>query len=163
MLLVVLYLTQAFADQDSEQDQPDWVQSVIQKTILKMIREHEKASKSIMLSKLLKETKAGPLASNHPVFIRDDDRKKVKESWDGFRVCNFPGFLSPGNPSSNFVSPGNSREIWEIGKSGKKGPKIAIFSSKKSKIIIFHLKKSHHLLLTLYIETIISNYFVNLG
>ena len=77
-------MTQAFADQDAEQDQPDWVQSVIQKTILKMIREHEKASKSIMLSKLLKETKAGPLASNHPVFIKDDDRKEVKESWDGF-------------------------------------------------------------------------------
>ena len=80
MLLLVLYLTQAFADQD----QPDWVQSVVQKTILKMIREHEKASKSIMLSKPLKETKAGPLASNRPVFIKSDDRKEVKESWDGF-------------------------------------------------------------------------------
>ena len=79
--VTLLLLTQALGNQDSNQD---WVQSVIQKTILKIIREHEKASKVIMLSKLLKETKPGPLASNRPVFVKDDDRKVVKESWDGF-------------------------------------------------------------------------------
>ena len=83
MLAVALVLqTLALGNEDSHQD---WVQSVIQKTILKIIREHEKkASKAIMLSKLLKETKPGPLASNRPVFVKDDDRKVVKESWDGF-------------------------------------------------------------------------------
>ena len=75
--VTLLLLTQALGNQDSNQD---WVQSVIQK----IIREHEKASKVIMLSKLLKETKPGPLASNRPVFVKDDDRKVLKESWDGF-------------------------------------------------------------------------------
>ena len=82
MLAVALVLqTLALGNEDSHQD---WVQSVIQKTIPKIIREHEKASKAIMLSKLLKETKPGPLASNRPVFVKDDDRTAVKESWDVF-------------------------------------------------------------------------------
>ena len=84
LISMVFYSTQALTNQDSKQDQPDWVQSVIQKTILKIIGEHEKASKAFMLSKLLKETKPGPLASNRPVFVKDDDRKAVKESWDVF-------------------------------------------------------------------------------
>ena len=79
LISMILYLTQ-----ESEQDQPDWVQSVLQKTILKIIREHGEASKAIMLSKLLKETEPGPLASNRPVFVKDDYRKAVKESWDVF-------------------------------------------------------------------------------